>query len=296
MAVFCDWLDVTFSPADTPLCLLEGFLLDLGAIVRGDGAYGVGPGVLKVDRRARFLRVSASGSALAYMRDAGAFLAYLDILASAPHRVTRLDAALDVPRDGPDVLSELHSRYPDGQVSLGRKSLSVRRFLDVRPDGRETGTYYVGHRSAARATARVYDKAWERLQKAGESGPPRTRYEVTVRKDYGATLRDAAEPRRLFWHVASPALLEQPGDVEPWDSGWGGGWRAVDLPDPLPADILGRRVESSPELDLLAGIADRMGPEGRVWLARRLLARLGVECPSALRRSSAASLGSPEGA
>jgi len=172
----------------------------------------------------------------------------------------------------------------------------VRLLLDVRGDGRETGTFYVGHRTAARATARVYDKAWERLQRANETCPPRTRYEVTVRKDYGATLRDAAEPRRLFWHVASPALLDAPDDVEPWDSGWGGGWRAVDLPDPLPAEVLGRRVEFSPELAMLADIADRMGPEGRVWLARRLLAKLGVECSSSLRLSAAAALAAGEAA
>lgn len=289
--VFCDWLDVTYSPESSPYDALVGLLLVLGAEVRPDGKFGMGGGVLKIERRARFLRVSASGAVLSDLRDRGAFLEFLDVLASHPHKVTRLDAALDVPQDGAKVLAGLRSRYPDGQVALGRKALPVRLMLDVRPDGSETGTFYVGHRSAARATARVYDKAWERLQRAGESGPPRTRYEVTVRKDYGATLRDAAEPRRLFWHVASPALLDAPDDVESWDSGWGGGWRSVDLPERLPSEVLGRRVEHSPELDLLIEVAERMGPEGRVWLARRLLDRLGVQGgPLSLR----APAGAPE--
>lgn len=290
--VLCDWLDVTYSPDSSPYSELLRLLLLLGAEAYGDGKFRVGAGMVKLERRARFARFSFSGSALANLRDRGAFLDLLDTLASHPHKVTRLDAAFDVPRDGAAVISSLRARYPSGQVSLGRKALSVRLILDVRPDGRETGTFYVGHRSAARATARVYDKAWERLQRAGESVPPRTRYEVTVRKDYGATLRDAAEPKRLFWHVAAPALLEAPGDVEPWDSGWGGGWRSVEMPERLPADVLGYRVENSPEVGLWLEVAEEMGPNGRIWLARRLLERMGV-CSEGLSLKGA--VGAPEG-
>ena len=66
----------------------------------------------------------------------------------------------------------------------------------------------LGHRTAARMTARVYDKSFEALKNRGEVYPlPVTRYEVTARKDSGVTLRDAAEPAAIFWHIASPALI-----------------------------------------------------------------------------------------
>lgn len=284
--IFCDWLDVTYSSSYlSPLDDLRLLLLSTGAEVRHGDIYRLGGGTVKIERKAHFVRCSFSGGALGHFRDQNAFCELLGLLGAYPHRVTRLDAAKDVPHDGADVLAELRRRYPDGRVKLGRKALGVKLMLGVRPDGRETGTYYVGHRSAARATARVYDKAWERLEKAGVAGPPRTRYEVTVRKDYGATLRDAAEPDRLFWHVAAPALLDAPPDIEPWDMGWADGWSA-DRVDLLPAEVLGRRVEHSPELGLLLSVADRVGENGRILLARRILQRLGVSCDGPLSLSS----------
>lgn len=289
---FCDWLDVTHPVGFAPIADLELLLLSVGAEVLPSGAFRVGDGVALVERRPRFVRLSFSGGVLAYLRDAGRFLSLLGLLGSVPHRVTRLDAAVDVPRDGPEVVAELRGWYPEGRVRLGRKALPVKLLLEVRDDGKETGTFYVGHRTAARATARVYDKAWERLSKAGIDGPPRTRYEVTVRKDYGATLRDAAEPDRLFWHVASPALLDAPEGIEPWTHGWAEGWHA-DVPDDLlPAEVLSRRVERSPELELLLSVAERVGPNGRILLARRILQRLGVE--SGGLTLSASALGVPE--
>lgn len=291
--IFCDWLDVTHPAVATPIDDLRLLLLSAHAEVRHGDVYRLGEGTVKIDHKARFTRCSASGGALAHLRLIGAYSDFLGLLGTFPHRVTRLDAALDVAADGADVIAGLRRRYADGQVRLGRKALGVKLLLSVRPDGRETGTFYVGHRSAARATARVYDKAWERSEKAGVEGPPRTRYEVTVRKDYGATLRDAAEPARLFWHVASPALLDAPGDIEPWDSSWADGWSAPTV-ELLPAEVLSRRVSSSPELELLLNVADRLGPNGRILLARRVLQRLGVDAQGlALPDSALASLDSP---
>lgn len=295
--VICDWLDVTYHPELNPRASLELFMASRDVEPEYGGRYRLGSrdrqgigGVVTMGRMYGSFRVSFSGGALSYLRTVRALPDCLSVLSDFPHRVTRLDAAYDVPRDGADVLDELRHRYPTGRVSLRRKALPVKLMLAVRDDGRETGTFYVGHRSAARATARVYDKRQERLDK-GYPDPcnPWTRYEVTVRKDFGATLRDVMEPERLFWHIAAPSLLDKPDGVPEWEEGWGGGWSADTRPELLPAEVLARRVGSSPELDLLRSIADGMGENGRIFLARQLLNSLGVHSEGLSVRSSALS-------
>lgn len=282
MAAFCDHLSVSFHPQRNPLGALRALLLGAGASVLDDRTFRVGEGTVKLYVAYKVLYCSATGGALQCFRDAGVYMDWLSIISEWPHRITRLDVAHDFDVDGPDVLDLLRSQYPSGRVNLGRKALPVKLELAIRADGRETGTFYVGHRSKARCTARVYDKRQERLDKVGQDGPPRTRFEVTVKQDYGATLRDAAEPERLFWHAAAPALLDAPAGVLPWSPDWSQGWKADARSPQLPADVLSRRVANSPELDLLASIADEMGPNGRVWLVRRLAEVLGVEVQGSL--------------
>tara|TARA_R100000908_G_scaffold63086_1_gene43329 strand:- start:711 stop:1607 length:897 start_codon:yes stop_codon:yes gene_type:complete len=291
---FCDHLAVTFHRERNPAGSLRALLSDLGAVASDDRTYRLGEGTVKLYATYGVMYCSASGAALASMRGASRYMDWLSIISEWPHRITRLDVAHDVLVDGADVLDGLRSRYPSGLVNLGRKALRVKLELAIREDGRETGTFYVGHRSKARATARVYDKRQERLDRAGIAGPHRTRYEVTVKQDYGATLRDAAEPDRLFWHVASPALLDTPPGMPHWTADWSQGWRSDPRPDLSPVDVLERRIAASSELDLLASLADEIGPNGRVLLARRLLSRLGVECDSQLRNASARSLEASE--
>lgn len=291
---FCDHLAVTFHRDRNPVGSLRSLLSDMGAEVFDDRTYRLGEGTVKLYATYGVMYCSASGAALAHMRLVGAFMDWLSVISEYPHRITRLDAAHDVLVDGADVLDGLRARYPSGSVNLGRKALRVKLELAIRDDGRETGTYYVGHRSKARATARVYDKRQERLDRAGVDGPPRARYEVTVKQDYGATLRDAAEPERIFWHVASPALLDTPPGTPHWTADWSQGWRSDRRPELSPVDVLERRVAASAELDLLASLADEIGPNGRILLARRLLSRLGVESTSGLQNSPARSLGASE--
>lgn len=288
MAAFCDHLSVSFHPERNPLGALRALLLSVGSTVLDDRTFRVGEGSVKLYRAYGVLYCSASGSALEHLRSSSSYMDWLSTISEWPHRITRLDVAHDFSIDGPDVLDLLRGRYRDGRVKLGRKSLPVKLELSIRDDGRETGTFYVGHRSKARCTARVYDKRQERLDKVGQDGPPRTRFEVTVKQDYGATLRDAAEPERLFWHAASPALLDAREDVGPWSADWSQGWKADPRTELLPAEVLSKRIANSAELDLLLSIADEMGPNGRVWLARRLLSRIGVEAGGKLENVSQA--------
>lgn len=279
--VFCDWLDVTFSSSDCPSPELNRFLLDAGFHSPPSGRYGhtayTSPfphrGKIHVDQNSRWSRVSASGGSCAALRASGHWLEYLSLLSMSPHRVTRLDASYDRPVDGAVTLRELRSRYPAGTASLGRKSLAVTLMLSTRPDGLESGTWYLGHRSRARITAKVYDKALEALERRGELLLPTTRYEITATHGSGVTLRDAALPEAFFWSAASPALLQAPEGVVMWQSSNDIGWsvppRKFD-----PYALLSRRVAALPDLDALAMLADDLGPNGRTALLRLIEQRL----------------------
>lgn len=286
--VFCDWLDTTYSPGSPVITAVHDFASYHGAscIAQDDRStsYRVGStcaegggGVLRIDTRFNYTRVSASGRVLAYLRAQGVFMDFLSDLACDAHTVTRLDAALDLPEDGATSIARLRSQFSGGACTLGRKALPVTYLLGTRADGRETGTFYAGHRSRARQTARVYDKAWEALQQRGELMPATTRYEVTARGEKGREgpcLRDAAEPSRLFWHIAAPALLPRPKNVPEWSSGWSGGWHYERPAAKLPAEVLVRHVDASTELASLIARADAVGPEGRRYLLRLLQRRI----------------------
>ncbi len=279
-SVFCDWLDITQSPDDNCYPEWQVFMGSASGNLFGDNArgyYQFPDGVAQYQCAKRFVRLSHSGGALRHIRAAGLFQNLLALLAERPHRVTRLDAALDLSADASGYIAGLRSRYPSGRVSLGRKSLSVTTILRTRDDGQESGSYYVGQRNcAARAIAKVYDKSLEQWEKRGIAMPPTTRIEVTARKDFGATLRDAAEPARLFWHLAGGVLADPPLDIEPWESGWGGSWScASDFAIDVPAR-LSRLVSESGELSALISLADSLGDHGRGYLYGLLGTRLGI--------------------
>lgn len=273
---FCDWLDVTYSPVDCPYPDLNRLLLSAGFdVTHSDGssfAYSPaspGRGSIQVKHSSRWARISASGGACAALRASGYWGDYLSCLSSSPHKVTRLDAAMDIPMDGADLVASMRERHSAGTCTLGRKGIPTSVILATRSDGRETGTWYAGHRTRARTTARVYDKAWEILCRQGVVVPPRARVEVTGRDGTGVTLRTAAEPAGFFWSVASPAILKAPEGVPVFvpnaDLGWTAPRREFD-----PASLLRRRIDGLAELDALLLVADEMGPAGRSYLLHLL--------------------------
>lgn len=290
MKVQTDWLDVTYAPDDVPEPELRALLLGAGFQVAYDKGHRLlyvppsGHGALVVMYSTNWAKISLSGSVCSHLRDIDHWLDVLSILSSSPHTVTRLDPCLDLPLDAADVIAGLTLRYPDGKCSLGRKALPIKRILETRPDGKDSGTFYVGHMTKARATARVYDKTLERLQRAGiDLGYNLTRFEATVRRDYGATLRDAAEPDALFWHVMCPALLtKKPAEVPMWLPGNDlTGWEHTPRVY-APAEVLQRRVEHSAELEALGLLADDLGSYGRSMLLSLISRRLGLDSDSDL--------------
>lgn len=278
LPIICDWLDVTFSPSEAPWPSVNRLLLAAGfeaeSADRTSFAYRLGRGFVKFGPSRGSLRASFSGAACAALREHGTWDDLLSELSSVPHRVTRVDAALDLSLDGADMVDLMRQRYPSGQVNLSRKAVATSLVLAVRPDGRETGTWYAGRHTKARFTARVYDKAWQLLQKFGEIIPPRTRVEVTASGgDSGATLRDAAQPAALFWYLAAPAILDAPEGAPVWTPNRDLGWVAPTNPFD-PAALLKRRVESCAMLDALALLADDLGPNGRDYLLGLLEKRI----------------------
>ena len=269
---FADWLDVTWNPDDAPAQELHDWLISVDAWPFDLGKYRLGEGTVFVQHRKRFSRVSISGGALEYMRVRGVFVDCLSLLGSSPHRVTRLDAAVDTNEAGPAAVERYRALYPE-VCYLTHKPVKVSCFLSADREGQQTGTWYAGHRTDAKVTARVYDKAHQLYEKRGELWGPRTRYEVTLRGKVGPTLKDAYDPCAAFWHYAAPALLDAPDDAPPWGPGTAEGWESTWEP-PLPAAVLKRRVSESLELDVLVDLADKAGPEGRNYLLSLLRRRI----------------------
>jgi hypothetical protein len=278
---FADWLDVTFSPDLSELkdclfhwldvlCFPVKFTDDKGRVF-----WSVGDGVLVYESKPRFQRVSASGSVLSHLRSIGSFRDYCNFLGGFDHKITRLDAAVDVFRDAPASLRELEARYPDDVFHFGRKALKVTRMYSKRDsDHLETGTWYAGHRSSARVTARVYDKQDEALEKRNEKLPPTTRYELTFRKDYGVSFWDVLMPRDLFYSHAHTTLLPCDGSYDTWESRGCVPWSSRPVPSRLTLEQFERRLEASPDIDHLLDIVSCLGAPAKALLMRRFEQRL----------------------
>jgi len=292
MNAHADWLDITSSPDDHVRGELRMFLGNLGfnchdytsdseTWMPSDGVYGV----LRSELKPSHARISASGQILQHLRDLGQFDNYLALLSTTPYRVTRLDAAYDVPTDASVRIADILRRFPR-EISLGRqRPLRVHSLLSTRLDGLKSGTVYFGHRSRARVTARVYDKALEQFEKRNLVIPPSTRYEITFR-DGISSLRDAYDPTAIFWaHVGT--LLPVPSSAPVWTPNDSLGWSYA-RPSVLPVDVLKRRVASSGDLSVLALLADELGDEGRNLLVHLILQNLGVVHKGQYYKSDAA--------
>lgn len=302
-----DQLNVSCHAENSFADALERVLLSISAEASSLGPGKVlwrfpsclGKNSIIIQRRRAHHLASFSGGALGHVRQVQRWWdEVLWTLASVPHTVTKLEIAHDVPTDGADTIASLQALVPgESSKLLGRKSLPVEWFLAQRDsDGRHTGTMYIGRGTNARVKLKVYDKAFERRVMADTLLTPTTRYEITFMKDYkggGISLRDACEPERLFWDAMPSDLLPPPPDVAPWSASDAVGWTAGSKVERLPAEVLSRRLEDSPELDVLLRIADEMGPGGRVWLLRRLAHRMGVEVQGSL---SLAPVRAPEAA
>lgn len=299
--VVADWLSVT-TPFDDSGSLVDAVesVCDISGAASSDhdpsdANYRLDDGLLRLRRRGRVLCVTASGRFLRALRDRGLFVDYLSALGSEPHRVTRLDAAVDVPVDAGEFLPPVVELAESEAVSLGRKRIPRRRVRYLRhrrDDGTETGSLYLnGH--GARLSCVVYDKALEALEKRGEVLPPTTRIELRF-SDVGLSLRDAYDPAPLFWHYCPREVLRPASPVPPWEPAGSG----FSLPAPVPRsarDRLRALADRSGDLGRLCALAAAEGPEAVEYLVGLVRARVSQAIASPRPASAAAPSGLPCG-
>jgi len=269
--VICDWLNVTCKPTDSFADALCDWLDKHGYFVlfgdKSSTSYRVGTGLLKISTMSNFHVASASGGVLSALREANLYRDYVNLLGSVGHKVTRLDAALDVAVDTPIVLSGLCRVYNKGLFSFGRKPLTVKRIIENRvSDNAESGTWYAGgHKSNARVVCRVYDKQLERAS-LGILTPPQTRYELTFKKDYGCSLWDAMYPKSIFYSHSS-GLIDPPSDgYDVWDSRGLVPWVSDPVDTTLTVEAFRKRAMYSPDFIHLAKLASRFSSAGDEYL------------------------------
>jgi hypothetical protein len=226
-------------------------------------------GTLKVTRYGQVAAVGASGRFLALLRAASMLGEFLHTLGTEPHKVTVLDATMDVHVDAPPVLEELYQRGTSGDgVQLSRKRVkptAITKVMGQREDGRESGTIYFGSRKADVRLA-VYDKQHERFYHGVEDALPGVRYELRLRGGQ-VTLADVYAPASVFWHHMH-RTLPRPDGVPPWLPG-DTGYTLPRQPVLEPLERLRRRLVHSPDIAEIVRLADSL-PGGRATLLREL--------------------------
>lgn len=239
---------------------------------------GESTGTVRGELRGQVYAVGISGAVCAGLRVARRMQAVLAAVGSRPHRVTRLDASLDVPVDAAPVVARVAAAGRRGELALTRKRIppnTVETHLGLRADGVESGTVYCGSKQAD-ARMVVYDKQHERASRKLPDTGPLTRYEVRLRSGLGISLRDCAEPAPVFWHHAAPDFLPRPPGISDWVPA-GEGFALDKLDPPTPYQRMLALLDQSPDVRRLLSLADQVGPYGLRVLLKRLEAMAGVQ-------------------
>jgi hypothetical protein len=275
---FADWLQLTTPLGELPFLRdrVVELLEDVGASHEAEDLYRLGAGgSLQFGQYGLVGKLGVSGEACASLRTVGAWGELLAVCGEAPHRVTRLDATLDVLEDARPVVRRLARLGRQGKLRITRKALRPEHVTEYRgsyPDGTISGTVYLGSRHADVRPV-VYDKRLERVSKDFPDPGPCTRYEIRIRRGAGVTLRDAWDPTTVFWHFASPGLLQAPEGVSSWEPHAEG----FDVPsrEPFsPGERVVRLMQDSRDFQRLARIVADAPPNDRSALLNMIRVRL----------------------
>lgn len=272
---FCDYFALS-TPRDDgeelmsnlrPVIEVAGGYEDMGSLYRFPGG-----GTIKTHRRGQVFVVGTSGQALSRLRAAGLFQRYLwGIVESPPTRVTSMHATVDIEADAPVIVRRLFKRARKGLVHLSRKAVkpeNIEKRFGIDARGNETGTVYLGKRTSE-AWGKVYDKRHERECRGVPDPGPLLRVEIAVTSKMGVTLKDVDNPEAVFYHFASPDLVEKPAGCPEWVSGD----TSLKLPPKiqlLPAQQLNRLLTASPDIRRALELAEQIGPRGVDYLYRKL--------------------------
>lgn len=252
----------------------------------GEGWVFPSEGLVQIRSRpgASFKVLSASGTALVGLRQAQVYGEFLHSFASGPHRVTRLDVALDMAVHAPPLIRSLYERACQGDILLTRKRLRPDRHISLHlgpnADGEDTGTLDLGGRTSE-VKATLYDKRQERIVKGFDDPGPWFRVELTVTAAVGVSIRDAWAPEPVFWHFMGSALagvVERPTGLPAWVPG-DSGFKLPPRSVVDPVQRLSRRLERSRELLDLCELATTV--RGGSVLFYRRLRKLGMLPPHA---------------
>src|SRR5690554_6898763 len=101
-SVFCDWLDVTTPPGEEYRIRSElgPILCAAGCDKVTDDLYRFNGGSVKLQGNSRWFKVGFSGQVCTLLRLNGMWGNVLFLIGEGPHRVTRVDAAIDLALDG----------------------------------------------------------------------------------------------------------------------------------------------------------------------------------------------------
>lgn len=269
-----DYLSITMSEESfsevedslTPIISQLGVLGSFDGILKliSGGTFKTGP------TRGSVYHVSASGDFLTALRAHNLYQNYLSVISHVPHRVTRMDVACDVPCDSPLVLKRLTKRAHSGDIRLTRNKIDpqrqVKTIMGLNPEGKETGSLYLGPAKPQIASCKIYDKRQERWQRANLDIPPLLRYELKLGRKANLSLRDAWEPDPVFWHFMQD-LLPAPEGVPEWVP-HGEGFTLPPSVTLLPAESMKRLLETSDLTRRLLVLSDQIGAHGFDYLLR----------------------------
>lgn len=222
---FSDWLSLSYSSSSLMNLELDSFLSSLSPVsVEQTGPkkvlyhFGDSLGTCLCTLENNYHNFSFSGSFLRYVRELQREAEFLQLLSTQPHNITRLDVAYDVPVDGPQIITNLQSLYPTGDIRIARRYRKLMYITSPRPsDGKLTGTVYCQTKSyKGTVKLTIYDKSNEVLGKKGLDISPTTRYELRVCR--GASLKDYSSPTCVFWHFIPSELLKAPSTFPTWEA------------------------------------------------------------------------------
>ena len=213
LSCFPDWLSISYPTSLSPHLDLVSYFSSLSPLEYTDkGASkhlykSLTGGTLFVVSKDDYVSVSISGSLLRLCRESGSNSELLQLLASAPYNITRLDVAYDVPIAGHIVINSIEKIYPMGIAVVSNRARQLQYILTQENKNQKSGTvYFQNNKYKGTIKLKVYDKALEAYQKRNDIIPSTTRYELSVCR--GASLKDFSNPTDVFWHFIPKDLLK----------------------------------------------------------------------------------------
>jgi hypothetical protein len=248
-------------------------------------------GSVKYGLHHRVGTIDFSGLVLRSLRSYGLLNELLHAIGVYPHRVTHLDATLDVVAHAPAYVRDGYKLGTSGKLKLTRKSVSRRHVSRVSRSThyqpvQQTGTAYFGQRGAS-ASLKIYDKRNEILDAlllTGEATPewlalndpgPLLRYELALGRNVGMTLRDVSDPSSIFWHHVNGSGLPLlcPEGVPLWEP-HSEGYSLPPLPERLPWEQMKLILDNSPDVVRVVALAAKAGKAGPSMLVSLLQQRV----------------------